>query len=87
MTNLTKSETLFVLKNTTKPVLIQLVDSDNVNTRKVKFVTVDEAMSMTTTHEGQIFVDDTDRLALRIKFRHPLQISRTVVPVNQMARI
>jgi len=87
MTILTKSETLFVLKNTTKPVLIRLVDSDNISTRKTKFVTVDEAMDMTKSHEGQIFVDDTDRLALRIKFRHPLQISRTVVPVNQMARI
>jgi len=87
MTNLTKPETLFVLKHTTKPVLIQLVDSDNISTRKTKFVTVDEAMDMTTTHEGQIFVDDTDRLALRIKFRHPLQIKGTYTPTVQMARI
>ena len=77
---MTKSETLHVLKNTTKPVLLKTVDSDNI-VNGANFVGVDTALDLVAKHEGLFRVDDTHQLKLEITLRNPLAIAYTVYPV------
>lgn len=83
---MTKSETLHILKNTTKPVLLKTVDGDNI-VNGAKFVSVDTALDLVAKHDGILRVDDTHQLKLEITLRNSLAIAYTVYPDAAMARI
>ena len=83
---MTKSETLHILKNTTKPVLLKTVDGDNI-VNGAKFVNVDTALDLIAKHNGLFKVDDTHQLKLEITLRNSLAIAYTVYPEAAIARI